>query len=97
MLSEARFSLDSAPVELCGATLVDALLEPTRIYVKTVLPALMEGLISGIANISGGGLLTVARLNPKKAFELVKLPEPMPVLELIRAKGDSRRRFSFNV
>ncbi len=42
LLSEARLSLDSAPVELCGATLVDALLEPTRIYVKTVLPALMK-------------------------------------------------------
>jgi len=87
LLSEARLRLDSAPPELSGATLGDALLVPTRIYVKAILPLLMRGLICGLANISGGGLLTVSRLNPKAGFEISNLPQPHPIFDLIRAHG----------
>lgn len=38
-----------------GTRLIDALLTPTRIYVKEVLPLLQEGRINGIAHITGGG------------------------------------------
>jgi len=88
LLSEAGLRLDTKPPELSGATLGDALLVPTRLYVKAVLPLLMKGLISGLANISGGGLLTVSRLNPKVGFEISKLPAPHPIFELIRAHGN---------
>jgi phosphoribosylaminoimidazole synthetase len=40
-----------------GRTLAHALLEPTRIYVKTVLPHLKAGRVKGLAHITGGGLV----------------------------------------
>ncbi len=38
-------------------TLAQALLEPTRIYVKSCLAALATGRVQGLAHITGGGLL----------------------------------------
>jgi len=40
-----------------GKTLAEALMEPTRIYVKSVLPLLKSGLVKGGAHITGGGLI----------------------------------------
>ncbi len=39
------------------ATLAQTLMEPTRIYVKSVLPLMKSGLIKGAAHITGGGLI----------------------------------------
>ena len=90
LCAEAGFSLDSKPHELHGETIANALLTPTRIYVQCLLPLLQEGLISGLANISGGGFLTIARLNPAQSFELSAIPPPPPIFELIQRSGDLR-------
>ena len=47
-----------------GRTLAEALLEPTRIYVKAALPLLKSGRVSGCAHITGGGLIE----NPPRAI-----------------------------
>ena len=47
--------LKTAPAELGGKTLGEALLAPTRIYVKPVLKVLEEVDVKGISHITGGG------------------------------------------
>lgn len=48
---------DALLPELNGRALKDVLLEPTRIYVKQVLPLVKAGLVNGIAHITGGGFI----------------------------------------
>ena len=47
---------DDAPF-VRDRTLAQALMEPTRIYVKPVLPLMKAGLVKGAAHITGGGLI----------------------------------------
>jgi len=47
-----------------GQSLAQALLAPTRIYIKSVLPLIKRGLVKGGAHITGGGLIE----NPPRAI-----------------------------
>ena len=47
-----------------GMSLAQALMVPTRIYVKSVLPAIKAGRVKGAAHITGGGLIE----NPPRAI-----------------------------
>ena len=51
------FDGDTVLPELEGKTLQEVLLEPTRIYVKSVLPLIKANLVNGIAHITGGGFI----------------------------------------
>jgi phosphoribosylformylglycinamidine cyclo-ligase len=84
----ASLALDDRPPALQGASLADALLEPTVIYVRAVLELLRSGLrVHGLAHITGGGLLNLTRLNPAVGFEVSDpLPAP-PVFELVQQLG----------
>jgi phosphoribosylformylglycinamidine cyclo-ligase len=65
-----------------GRTLGEALLAPTRIYVKSVLAALGEVHIKGLAHITGGGLVeNVPRVLPDNVCaQLTKGAWPRPAL-----------------
>ena len=84
----AGLSLDDRPAALQGASVADALLEPTTIYVRAVLELLRSGLrVHGLAHITGGGLLNLTRLKPDIGFEVTDpLPVP-PVFGLVQERG----------
>ena len=51
--------------KLDGRTLSDVMLEPTRIYVKSVLKLVKGGAVKGLAHITGGGIIeNVPRVLP---------------------------------
>ncbi len=81
-------ALDDRPAALQGASVADALLEPTVIYVRAVLDLLRSGLrVHGLAHITGGGLLNLTRLSPHVGFAVEDpLPVP-PVFGLVQELG----------
>jgi phosphoribosylformylglycinamidine cyclo-ligase len=85
LLHDAGLELDDAPPELGGATVADALLEPTVIYVRAVLELLRSAVpVHGLAHITGGGLLNLLRLGGDRLGLAVESPLPAPpVLALI--------------
>jgi phosphoribosylformylglycinamidine cyclo-ligase len=56
LLDRAGVALDASPAELGGATVADALLEPTRIYTGPVTELLRTVDVHGMAHITGGGI-----------------------------------------
>lgn len=73
-----------------GQTLGEALLTPTKIYVKEVLPLVQRGLIKGMAHITGGGLVeNIPRVLPagiSVEIERDSWPVP-PIFPLMQRLG----------
>jgi phosphoribosylformylglycinamidine cyclo-ligase len=64
IVERSGLAWDAAAPFAEGQTLAEALLTPTRIYIKTVLPQLKAGRVKGLAHITGGGLTE----NPPRAI-----------------------------
>ena len=88
-----------------GRSLGDLLLEPTRIYVRSLLPLVQEGRVKGLAHITGGGLLeNIPRVLPDNCHAMVdterwQLP---PIFALLQqggciAPGELARTFNCGV
>jgi len=71
-----------------GQRLDDALLAPTRVYVRAAEALWAAGITPrGLAHISGGGLLNLARLAADVSYTLDALPPAPPVFGLIASAG----------
>jgi len=83
-------------------TLGEALLAPTRIYVKSVLPLIRMKRIKGLAHITGGGLTENAprmcpdHLVPKIDYQAVTLPSVFDWLQRAGSISDEEMRRTFN-
>jgi phosphoribosylformylglycinamidine cyclo-ligase len=77
------------PVPGSGRRLADALLQPTRVYVNAAEALWAAGITPrGMAHISGGGLLNIARLAANVSYELDALPEAPEIFGLIASAGE---------
>lgn len=105
-LEEANLALDSRPSEL-DTNLGEALLCPTRIYVRAIRRLVAAGYLKGAAHITGGGLVeNPPRMLPKDArlklqLDLRQYPLP-PVFKLLQRLGrveseEMRRTFNMGI
>jgi phosphoribosylformylglycinamidine cyclo-ligase len=77
-------------VQEFGRSLGEELLEPTRIYAKTVKNIIRDFPISGMAHITGGGLIdNLPRIFPKPCKAVIDLSRwtPPPVFQVIQKAG----------
>ena len=88
LLDDGGLGLAARPPELDGASVADALLEPTVIYVRAILALLASEVpVHGLAHITGDGLLNLLRLEAPVGYE-IDAPLPVPgVFELVRRLG----------
>lgn len=84
---DGGLSLDDTPAELGGASVADALLEPTVIYVRAVLELLKSSVETrGLAHITGGGLNNILRLG--HGYEISDPLPVSPIFDLVARLGD---------
>lgn len=102
VIDHAGLSFDSPAPFAPESTLAEALLEPTRIYVKALLPLIREGVIKGLAHITGGGITenTPRMLPDSLTFEVdyESFPRP-PVFQWLQEAGgvaEAEMRRTFN-
>ncbi len=98
------FDIESADLttpreELCGASLGETLLTPTKIYVKPILALLNEVTVKGISHITGGGFYeNIPRSIPKGLGAKIKKDDVrvLPIFNLIAKCGNIPERDMFN-
>ena len=86
-------------VEQLGGTLLDALLTPTRIYVRAVDDMRAAADVRAICHITGGGFYeNVPRMLPEGKVAVIekKLLHKLPVFDLIQSSGRIPERDMYN-
>lgn len=85
--------------EELGKTLGEALIEPTKIYVKPVLKVLESINVKGISHVTGGGFYEnlPRMLNDKVALDINKNSYEVPaIFKLIQREGNIPERDMYN-
>lgn len=98
LLDQAGYSLDQALPELEGKKLGDVVIEPTRIYVKSVLELINRVTVKGMAHITGGGFIeNIPRVLPEGVNVNVEYGSwPIqPIFKLMQEKGNITNRDMF--
>ena len=97
------YTLDTRFDELDNKTLKEVLLEPTKIYVKSVLPLVEKQLINGITHVTGGGFVeNLPRMLTKNLGVEINLgswnvPPIFPLMEKIGKLNSSEMYEIFNM
>ena len=90
LAADKGWKLDRPALFDIDTLLIDALMAPTRIYVKPLLPLLREGAIKGLAHITGGGLLeNIPRVLPAGTHARIdadRWPQPR-LMAFLHAQG----------
>ena len=94
-----RCDLTTPRAELGGKSLGDALIAPTKIYVKPVLALLEKVAVRGISHITGGGFYeNIPRSVPDGLTAVIdrKSVRVLPIFDLIAKTGNVSERDMFN-
>jgi len=105
IIAERGWNLDQRLPSAGGKSLSEVLLEPTRIYVRDLLPLIQEGKIKGLAHITGGGLLeNVPRVVPNSCRAIIEADrwELPPIFAMLQeggniAPGEMARTFNCGI
>ncbi|MGM0509968.1 MAG: phosphoribosylformylglycinamidine cyclo-ligase [Thermoplasmatota archaeon] len=84
VVDESDFSYHD---EIDFGVIGEVMLEPTRIYVKDVMNVLKDHKIKGMANITGGGLKNIIRINDGYLYEITDPLEPQPIFDFLQKEG----------
>jgi len=90
----ARKVLSSAGISLfdeadgLDRSVGEELLTPTEIYVRDVLKVVRSVKVSGMVDITGGGLKNFVRLKKGLMYEITDPIEPNPIFDFIRSAGN---------
>lgn len=90
LLEDAGMTLQTA-VDTLGGKLGEALLTPTRIYVKPLLELLKDYQVKGMVHVTGGGFYdNIPRVLPENVQVEVELGSwpVLPIFDLIQQKGN---------
>lgn len=87
ILSNGRIPMDAPCPGTGGSNWGSVLLEPTRIYVRPVMEALKKLDVGGLANITGGALKNIPRINAKRRYVIDAPMDVPPVFDAIQGLG----------
>jgi phosphoribosylformylglycinamidine cyclo-ligase len=91
LAAEKRWKLDRPALFDPDRLLIEALLEPTRIYVRSLLPLVRTGKVKALAHITGGGLLeNIPRVLPEGLHARIDAgawPQPR-LMAFLQAQGN---------
>ncbi|MCW3039095.1 MAG: purM [Solirubrobacterales bacterium] len=85
-----KLDMHDTPAELGGPSVLDALLEPTVIYVRAILDLIHSDVpVHGLAHLTGGGLTNLIRLGHDRLGWSIDTPLPVtPIFGLIAKHGN---------
>jgi phosphoribosylformylglycinamidine cyclo-ligase len=102
ILARSGLALDG-PSPFGAGTLAEALLAPTRIYVRALLPLVRARAVKGLAHITGGGLvenpprMCPAHLAPRLDDAAIAPPDLFRWLQEMGGVADAEMRRTFNL